>query len=100
MPKLSRPHLHSSTDLITPYAATRAGFVQMALEKNRKATPLISEARTLQIRAGAAKIPAELLDVPEIQPAMLAAAGISDKAMTHLQREESLYRIRGNKGRN
>ncbi|MHB1766894.1 MAG: AvaI/BsoBI family type II restriction endonuclease [Phycisphaerae bacterium] len=95
MPKLSRPHLRSSTDLITPYAATRAGFVQMALEKNRKATPLISEARTLQIRAASAKIPAELLDIPDIQPAMLAAAGISDKAMTHLQREDKSAALLG-----
>ena len=34
-------HLKSSEDLITPHEATRAGFVSLALEKNRKATPFI-----------------------------------------------------------
>ncbi|MBE9008399.1 hypothetical protein IQ259_25940 [Fortiea sp. LEGE XX443] len=32
-----RNHLQSSDDLVTTYAATRAGFVALALEKNRRA---------------------------------------------------------------
>jgi len=38
-----RNHLQSSDDLITTYAATRAGFVALALEKNRRATPYIAK---------------------------------------------------------
>jgi len=46
-----RNHLQSSDDLITTYAATRAGFVALALEKNRRATPYVAEARALQAAA-------------------------------------------------
>jgi len=31
-------HLRSSDDLVTSYEATRAGFVALALEKNRRST--------------------------------------------------------------
>ncbi len=41
-------HLTSSNDLVTIYEATRAGFVALALEKNRRATPFVAEARALQ----------------------------------------------------
>jgi hypothetical protein len=40
-------HLKSAADLITPYPATRAGFVAQALEKNRRGTPFIQQARDL-----------------------------------------------------
>jgi type II restriction enzyme len=91
----ARHYLTSSADLITPYIATRAGFVQMALEKNRKATPLVAEARSLKSRAAVAKTPEELLDIPDIQPAMLTASGISDKATSHMQPEDKTTAIRG-----
>lgn len=38
-----RNHLQSSDDLVTTYEATRAGFVALALEKNRRATPYVME---------------------------------------------------------
>ncbi|MBN1795428.1 MAG: hypothetical protein JW804_02030 [Sedimentisphaerales bacterium] len=37
-------HIKSYNDLITPYQATRAGFIEIALEKNRKAITLIINA--------------------------------------------------------
>ena len=55
-----RDHLASSDDLVTTYEAIRAGFVALALEKNRRATPYIAEARALQVAASSAKTPAEL----------------------------------------
>ncbi|MFB2881040.1 AvaI/BsoBI family type II restriction endonuclease, partial [Floridanema aerugineum] len=55
-------HLQSSDDLVTTYQATRAGFVALALEKNRRATPYIAEARVLQEAASQAKNPADLLN--------------------------------------
>jgi hypothetical protein len=45
-----RNHLKSSDDIVTTYEATRAGFVALALEKNRRATPYVAEA--LRTRAG------------------------------------------------
>jgi hypothetical protein len=77
-------HLQSSGDLVTSYEATRAGFVRLALEKNRRATPFVSEARALQQAASSAKTPADLLKIKEIEAGLLTAAGLSDKALTHL----------------
>lgn len=78
-------HLSSSDDLITPYEAIRAGFVAQALEKNRRATPFVAQARALKASASKAKTPTELVHAEDIQPALLTAAGVSDKATGHLQ---------------
>jgi len=56
-------HLQSSDDLVTTYEATRAGFVALALEKNRRATPYVAEARALQAVANQVRNPADLLKV-------------------------------------
>ncbi len=47
-------HLKSSDDLVTTYEATRAGFVALALERNRQATSYIAEAKALQEAASQA----------------------------------------------
>src|SRR5216117_1080912 len=78
-------HLKSSKDLETTYEAIRAGFVALALEKNRLATPFIEQARSLKAAASRVKGPRELLGIQEIQPALLNASGVSDKATSHLQ---------------
>jgi hypothetical protein len=44
-------HLKSSQDLETTYEAVRAGFVALALEKNRRATPFVAQARALKAAA-------------------------------------------------
>lgn len=81
-------HLHTSTDLVTPYEAVRAGFVALALEKSRRATPYVAEARALQEAASRVRSPAELLSVTGIEMGLLTAAGLSDKALVHLQPED------------
>ena len=78
------PHLKSSKDLETTYEAVRAGFVSLALEKNRQATPYIEEARALKVAASTVKTPTALPDIPDIQSALLTAAGVSEKANNHL----------------
>lgn len=83
-----RNHLHSSDDLVTTYEATRAGFVALALERNRRATPYVAEARALQQAASKARKPAELLNIKGIEFGLLAAAGLSEKALVHLQPED------------
>lgn len=90
-----RLHLSSSNDLVTTYEAIRAGFIALALEKNRRATPLVAQARALKIAASVTKTPAELLSIQDIQPALLTAAGISDKAIGHLQPEDKQEAIHG-----
>ena len=44
-------HLTGSTDLITPLEEIRAGFVALALERNRQATPFVEQARALKVLA-------------------------------------------------
>lgn len=89
-----RRHLKSSTDLETTYEATRAGFVALALEKNHRATPLVGEARALQEAASHAMTPIDLLKIKGIENGLLTAAGLSDKAITHLQPEDKVNAVR------
>lgn len=86
-------HLRSSDDLVTSYEATRAGFVSLALEKNRRATPFVAQARQLQQAASQAKTPADLLTIKGIEAGLLTAAGLSDKALNHLQPQDKLKAI-------
>jgi hypothetical protein len=88
-------HLSSSDDLVTTYEAIRAGFIELALEKNRRATPFVAEARALKAAASLANTPIELLNIQEIQPALLTAAGISNKAVARLQPEDKAEAIHG-----
>lgn len=90
-----RSHLNSSHDLVTTYEATRAGFVSLALEKNRKATPYVAEARALQTAVSSAKTPADLLKIQGIESGLLRAAGLSDKALNHLLPEDKDEAIKG-----
>jgi type II restriction enzyme len=90
-----KSHLRSAEDLITPYEATRAGFVALALEKNRKATPFVAEARALKVSALQAKNPKALLNMDSIKASLLTAAGVSDKAVKHLTEEDQQEAIQG-----
>lgn len=88
-------HLNSSDDLVTPYSAIRSGFVSLALEKNRRATPFVEQAKVLKAAASRIKTPMELLGFEDIQPALLTAAGVSDKATRHLEPQDKIAVIRG-----
>jgi len=90
-----RRHLTSSDDLVTTYEEIRAGFVALALERNRRATPMVEEARSLEAMACQASTPAALVDIEGIEPALLTAAGVSDKAARHMLAEDRAEAIRG-----
>lgn len=95
MPLPYRSHLRSSKDLVTSYEATRAGFVALALEKNRRATPHVVEARALQEAALQAKLPSDLLNIKGIQSGLLTAAGLSEKALVHLLTKDKTEAVKG-----
>jgi hypothetical protein len=90
-----RNHLQSFNDLITSYEATRAGFVSLALEKNRRATPYIAEAQALQKAASSAKKAADLKKIKGIEKGLLTAAGLSDKALGNLLPQDKEEAING-----
>ncbi|MEZ4737518.1 MAG: AvaI/BsoBI family type II restriction endonuclease [Caldilineaceae bacterium] len=88
-------HLHSAKDLVTSYEEVRAGFIRLALEKNRQATPFIEEAKTLKALALQITKPADLLNVEGLRPAILTAAGVSDKARNYLTKDDQFEAIKG-----
>jgi len=87
-------HIKKSEDLVTSYDETRAGFIAIALEKNRRATPYIEEARTLQHRIKNISSPEKLLEVQDIRNGLIAASGISDKAASHLGEDGCIEAIK------
>jgi hypothetical protein len=88
-------HLKSSADLQTTHEAIRAGFVALALEKNRRATPFVAQARALKTAASQAKSPLDLLKINDIQAGLLTAAGVSDKAANHLEESDKREAVLG-----
>lgn len=74
----------SASDLVTSREQTRAGFISFALEKNKKASPLVAEAKSLHAMAKIAAAPSDLLRIVEIRRALLTASGLSDKSLQHL----------------
>lgn len=87
--------IKNAGSLVTPYEQTRAGFVALALEKNKLGTPYVEEAKVLKIEASKVKNPHELLKLKNIRPALLTAAGISDKANNHLTDKNKTEAIHG-----
>jgi hypothetical protein len=95
---MSKPyldHLSGPSDLKTTYEATRAGFVALALEKNRRATPHIEHARALQEASLRSKTAKGLLKVEGIQTALATAAGVSDKAANYLNDDDKRLAVMG-----
>lgn len=90
-----KDHIDGAKSLVTSHEATRAGFISLALEKNRKATPFIEEAKFLKITALKANKPSDLLGVNRIRNSLLTAAGISDKAAKHLNETDRIEAIKG-----
>ncbi len=77
---MSRPylfHLKSAAALETTNEGVRAGFAALALEKNRRATPYVEQARALKHAASQAKHPVELLEIPGIQSALVPVSGVN-----------------------
>ncbi|OQX61599.1 MAG: restriction endonuclease, partial [Anaerolinea sp. 4484_236] len=77
-------HLNSAEDLVTSYEETRAGFINMALEKNRESTPYIAEAKAVKELALQFSTPKELMASKDLHLSLLTAAGISEKANAYL----------------
>ena len=82
-------------DLVTSREQTRAGFIAFALEKNRRSTPIIESAKSFKVLASKAKTAKDLLNISEIQPALLTAAGLSDKAVNYFNEENKKKAILG-----
>jgi type II restriction enzyme len=87
--------IKTSEDLVTSREQTRAGFIAFALEKNRRSTPIIESAKSLKILASKARTAKDLQNILEIQPALLTAAGLSDKATNYFNDEDRKIAVLG-----
>lgn len=75
-------------DLITSREQTRTGFINFALEKNRRSSPYIAQARFLKQEASRAQDPMDLLYIDTIQSSLLTASGLSDKSLKYFSEED------------
>lgn len=82
-------------DLLTSREETRAGFIAMALEKNLIGSPYVAEARALHVLASNVGNPRNLLDSRDLRKGLLAASGLSDKALKFLTEENKTAAILG-----
>lgn len=88
---MPRPAFITDADvLVTTRAATRAGFIEMALEKGARAIPILGEARALRARAINLGSPQAVVNDVQIRQALLSAAGLSDKALNYLDNEDRI----------
>lgn len=92
--KLYNNCINSYTDLITTREQTRAGFIEAALEKNRKALPYIEDAKTLKSYAQKANTPKDLLTMSNIRNGLLTASGLSDKSLKYFSDDDKLDAIK------
>lgn len=76
--------IKSWNSLRTSYEQTRAGFLRLALEKNRQSTPYVQEAKALKQEVMKIQNPKDLLKLDKLKPALLAASGLSEKAIKHM----------------
>lgn len=83
------------SELITRREETRAGFVAMALEKNALAVPYVDEAKALYNLASKVSSARDLVGLPEINAALLAASGLSNKSLVYLAQEDKEAAILG-----
>jgi len=89
------PFLKDASDLVTAREATRAGFIEVVIEKNRRATPHLDVARALRsLVLEKCKAPGDLLTLDEGEKALIVAAGVSDKAASHLATEDRREAVR------
>ena len=93
---MASPHtswFKSSSDIVTSMEETKAGFINFALEKNRRSTPMIAEAKDLRYKASSASCPQDLVKIAGIRSALLTASGLSDKALKYFNEEDKLIAI-------
>ena len=81
-------HLTGPDDLVTSHKATRDGFLRLVEERNQLVLPFLDDANDLRTAAARAGSIEECVSDLSMRSALLAAAGVSEKAAGHLSAEE------------
>ena len=74
----------SAESLVTTHEQIRSGFLEIALEKNRVGDPYVRQAFAFRSMVAHTHSPDELLNISNVRPFMLTAAGLSEKSLQHL----------------
>lgn len=83
----------SPESIVTTYEQTRAGFLSIALEKNRVGDPYVRNAFAFKAMVSGITRPEDLLTIPRIRPFLLTASGLSDKSMQYLSPSDQTHAI-------
>lgn len=86
--------INSAEDLITTHEETRAGFLSIALEKNRVGDPFVKNALAFKAMAAHTQKAEDLLTIPEVRPFLITAAGLSDKSLSYLNEADQTMAIK------
>lgn len=81
-------HLQSANDLVTTDAARRAFSATLRIERERRAEPYLLQANALRQAVSQARLANDLRAVPGIEGALLIAAGLPERELPRLKREE------------
>lgn len=84
----------SPISLVTTHEETRAGFLKIALEKNRVGDPFVKNALAFKAMVAHTKKAEDLLYIPEIRPFLITASGLSDKSLMYLNEEDQTIAIK------
>ena len=71
-------------DLVTDHSATVDGFLHQAKNKVTRSAPYVRDARNLLAMLNTHDVLADAAEDVELQPDLLSAAGLSDKALQHI----------------
>lgn len=77
-------YITSAESLVTTHEETRAGFLAIALEKNRVADPYVKSALAFKAMVSHTRSAEELIMIPQVRPFLITAAGLSEKSLSYL----------------
>ncbi|MDE7308407.1 MAG: hypothetical protein K2N61_07045 [Lachnospiraceae bacterium] len=86
--------IKKASDLVTTHEQTRAGFLSIALEKNRVGDPYVKNALAFKSMVADTKGPEDFLTMPIVRPFMLTASGLSEKSMKYLDEDDQTAAIK------
>lgn len=95
---LNNRFITSAESLITTHEETRAGFLSIALEKNRVGDPYVKNALAFKAMVAHTQEAEDLLTIPEVRPFLITAAGLSDKSLSYLDEADQTMAIQGKTG--
>lgn len=83
----------SPESLVTTHEETRAGFLSIALEKNKVGDPFVKNALAFKAMVAHTHNPEELLTIQQVRPFLITAAGLSEKSLAYLNEADQTMAI-------